>query len=211
MNSINLNTIDFNGKGGSGGSIVLPTMADFPLVGAKGMIYIDNATKLSYFWDDTNLMYQGIRSANRNPTPGPETDEGVYIKYTDGTISAPDVLIQGKTPVGVAYYSNNLKIVMHPQLVGKLQWQGGKDACVNMIFADGSQGRMPNQVELNAFCVNREQVNIALTTIGGNTFNGAKTWSASSVSNDNAWVVENTTWSNDLKRYTYNVRAVCDF
>lgn len=209
MNSINMNTIDFNG--GAGGSVVFPSKLDFPLVGQEGMIYIDSNTNIMYRFDATTQSYVGLNGSPRNPVPGPETDEGVYIKYTDGSISAPDVLIEGKTAVGVAYYSNNLKLVMHPQQVGKMSWQAGKDACVNMIFADGSEGRMPTQVELNAFCVNRTQVDIALTTIGGDIFNTDYTWSSTERDSNSAYNVSYTNWSLYSKMSNYFVRAVCDF
>lgn len=49
-------------------------------------------------------------------------ENGVYIAYADGTHSDYDVLVEGKTPLGVALKTDNVFIVIHPSEGSSKQW-----------------------------------------------------------------------------------------
>ena len=67
-----------------------------------------------------------------DPVFNPPTENGVYIKYTDGSYSAGDKLIAGKTPVGVAFKNNLVAFTIHPDEGGKI-WTQNTDTVISGV------------------------------------------------------------------------------
>ena len=70
---------------------------------------------------------------NTPPTPPGPSGNGVYILYTDGSVSAYDTLVSGKTPVGPLLITNNVSLVIHPSAGYSKQWSSDTSTVISGV------------------------------------------------------------------------------
>ena len=67
------------------------------------------------------------------------TPAGVFIGYTDGSLSNYDTLDSGKTPVGVVLINDNVSFVINPQRSGEVDWGPADDLISGVVTTDNEQ------------------------------------------------------------------------
>ena len=123
--------------------------AHLPEVGESGKIYVTIDTGTQYRWGGTEYVplnensvegigikkvikltqaeYDALSEKDNEAiyiTNAPQAlANGVYILYTDGSLSNYDTLDAGKTPVGPVLKTNNVCVVIHPDEGSNKKWQ----------------------------------------------------------------------------------------